>query len=130
MWRCPKAQSFKEESKTAFCFFGVDLQKIKDHLLNFRIMNSHAAAGGFVAVDHQIVAVRTDLAWVCFQIFAVLRIWLTERMMFGIEAAFVRIPCDQREVDHPQATDVAGSYRFCSLAIRLRNAASAAQVTL
>ena len=94
-------QGVQQEAETFFGFFGFDAEKIEDLLLHDRVVDSHAAAGRFIAVDDHVIRLGPDLAGVRFEERHVGRDGVAKRVVFGVPALVFFVPVKQGEIEQP-----------------------------
>ncbi len=96
------AEGVEEEAEALFGLFFFDVHQVEDPLLDLRIVDADAAAGGFVAVADEVVRRSPDAAGVGGEVLLVVGVDRAERVVLGVPALLVVVPAEQREVEDPE----------------------------
>ncbi len=102
MRRSAVAEGAQEEAEFLVSLFGREAKQSEDLGLDDRVVAADGAAGGFLAVDHQVVSLGADLGGIAVKQVQIFGHRHRERMMFGGVSPRFRVPGQERKTDDPR----------------------------
>ena len=102
MWRCSIFECLHQEAKLVLSLLLGEAKKLKHLVLEFRVVDTQAAASKLHAIDYHVVGIGTHIARVAVEHRDIFVLRLGEGVMHCIEALCLLVPLKHREVDYPQ----------------------------
>ena len=102
MWRCSIFECLHQEAKLVLSLLLGEAKKLKHLVLEFRVVDTQAAASKLHAIDYHVVGIGTHIACVAVEHRDILVLRFGEGVVHCIETLRLLVPLKHREVDYPQ----------------------------